>query len=62
MRHDWIFDVLADLHDYADRNGLAGLKAKVQETLVVARSEVAAAAEEDGDSVAPAPRSVRRAH
>lgn len=39
MRHDWILDVLTDMSLYADRNGLPGLKAKIEETLVVARIE-----------------------
>ena len=60
MRHDWIFDVLADLHRYADRNGLPGLRAKVEEALIVARLET------EGDADASDGllrfRSARRAH
>lgn len=42
MRHDWIFDVLTDLRSYAQKNGLPALAAQVEETLRVARAEVAA--------------------
>lgn len=40
MRHDWIFDVLADLRSYAEKNGLTGLAAQVEVTLRVARAEL----------------------
>lgn len=40
MRHDWIFDVLSDLHAYAETNDLPELARKVQETLTVARQVV----------------------
>jgi hypothetical protein len=40
-RHDWIFDVLSDLQDYAKANGLAELAASVAATLAVARRETA---------------------
>lgn len=43
MRHDWVFDVLSDLRDYADANQLPGLAAKVAETLTLAQQEIAAA-------------------
>ena len=59
MRHDWIFDVLADLCLYADHNGLPGLKAKVEETLIVARLEVGAAVG-DAEGGLPHFRSCRR--
>lgn len=42
MRHDWIFDVLADLRSYAVKNGLPELAAQVDVTLRVARDEIAA--------------------
>jgi hypothetical protein len=48
MRHDWIFDVLADMRSYALKNGLPELAAQVEATLCVARAEVAAAAVPDG--------------
>jgi len=47
MGHDWVFDVLQDLADYADRNGLPDLARKAEEALAVARAEVAKA-EDDG--------------
>ncbi|NUB44355.1 hypothetical protein GEU84_008170 [Fertoebacter nigrum] len=43
MRHDWIFDVLADLRSYAQKNRLTALAAQVEDTLRVARTEIAAA-------------------
>lgn len=60
MRHDWIFDILSDLHDYASRNDLPELALKVQETLVIARREVEAEAE--GGTTAGAFLHRRRAH
>lgn len=47
MRHEWVFEVLMDLADYAERNGLPRLARKVAETLAVARDEIAAA-QDDG--------------
>lgn len=40
MRHEWVFDVLTDLHAYALRNGLPGLAAKVEATLHEAHREI----------------------
>ena len=40
MRHDWIFDVLADLRAYADENDLPALAAQVAVTLRVADIEI----------------------
>lgn len=42
MRHAWIFDVLADLKLYAERNGLSATALKAAEALAVARAEVSA--------------------
>jgi hypothetical protein len=42
MRHDWIFDVLKDLHSYAQSNGLPALALKADEAMRVAQAEVAA--------------------
>lgn len=42
MSHEWIFDVLADLRAYADRNDLPEIAAKTDELLGVARAEIAA--------------------
>lgn len=54
MRHDWIFDTLSDLADYASRNDLPELARKVEETLVTARREIKVETE------APMPVFVRR--
>jgi hypothetical protein len=51
MSHDWIFDVLSDLHAYATRNDMPGLAARVLEALVAARREIAAA--DDGPEEPP---------
>lgn len=40
MGHDWVFELLRDLADYADRNGLPRLARKAAEALDVARDEV----------------------
>ncbi|MFN6924640.1 MAG: hypothetical protein ACK4P8_03235 [Tabrizicola sp.] len=45
MRHDWIFDVLSDLQDYAWQNDLPDLAMKVEEALAVALREVEVAPE-----------------
>jgi hypothetical protein len=59
MRHDWIFDTLSDLQDYARRNDLPELCLKLEETLVTARREIGAQADMDG----PVPISIcRQAH
>lgn len=50
MGHDWIFDVLRDLISYAQANGLPAVAAKAEETLKVAKVEVA------GLSAGPAPK------
>jgi hypothetical protein len=42
MRHDWVFDVLADLKSYAMANGLIALAAKADEALQVAVVEIEA--------------------
>jgi hypothetical protein len=42
MRHDWIYDVLSDLRDYAVANGLPELATSVELALVAARRETAA--------------------
>ena len=44
MGHDWVFDVLADLKSYAEANGLPELAAMADQTLAVARAEIAAQA------------------
>lgn len=40
MRHDWVFDVLADLRSYAQRNGLPRLAEQAELTLRTARDEI----------------------
>lgn len=51
MSHEWIFDVLADLRSYADKNGLQLVSEKTGELLAVARAEIAErAAREDEDT------------
>jgi hypothetical protein len=45
MRHDWIFDVLADLRVYALENDLPALAAQVTVTLQVADLEIGDQAE-----------------
>ena len=42
MGHDWILDVLTDLHAYSHANGLLALAAKVEEALRIARLEILA--------------------
>ncbi|MFN3578792.1 MAG: hypothetical protein ACK4TJ_17715 [Tabrizicola sp.] len=40
MSHDWVFDVLSDLLDYAKQNGLNRLAAKVSEAIDTAQQEL----------------------
>ncbi len=39
MKHEWVLDVLIDLHNYASRNSLTALEGKLLETIDVARHE-----------------------
>jgi hypothetical protein len=39
--YDWIYDVLGDVHAFAEANDLPDLAAKVQEALGVAKAELA---------------------
>lgn len=41
MGHEWVFEVLRDLADYADRNGMPRLARKAEEALATAREEIA---------------------
>jgi len=41
MANDWILDVLADLKTYAKKNGLPALADQLDETLLVAATEIA---------------------
>ena len=40
MGHDWVFDVLRDLKEYALANGLYGLAIKADEAMLVAVEEI----------------------
>jgi predicted transcriptional regulator len=48
--HDWIIDVLEDLRTYAKSNGMTDLARKTDETLDVARQEIADKAQSGGQS------------
>lgn len=52
MGHTWVFEVLADLRDYAKANGLTLIAAKVDELIVVARAELADRGAGSGDGSA----------
>lgn len=56
MRHDWIYDVLADLHAYASRNDLPGVARKIEDALQEVRRELA----EGENGAMPRPPSQRR--
>ena len=43
MTNDWILDVLADLKSYARKNDLPALADQLDETLLVAATEIASA-------------------
>lgn len=44
MGHDWVIEVLQDLADYAERNGLPLLARKAIEAFRAAREEIEASA------------------
>ena len=50
MRHDWILDVLADLHAYACENDLPAFADRIEEALGDLQREVACG----GEALAPA--------
>ena len=56
MRHEWIYDVLSDLHAYASRNDLPALARKIEDAIQEMRREMADA---DGHAV-PRPPPQRR--
>jgi hypothetical protein len=56
MNHDWIFEVLADLQAYAEKNGLPETAASAAEALAVARGEIAAIADGASDGAEPQDR------
>ncbi|MCG6902160.1 MAG: hypothetical protein LJE68_05710 [Rhodobacter sp.] len=41
MTHDWILDVLADLKNYAKKNGLSALADELDEATLIAAAEIA---------------------
>lgn len=41
MQHEWMLDVLADLRSYALSNGLAAVAEQLEDTRIVAMTEVA---------------------
>ena len=47
MRHDWIFDVLADLRSYAQKNNLPETAEGAEGLLRLVRAEVAARSSDD---------------
>ena len=51
MRHDWILDVLTDLHAYACRNELPGLADNVEAALDTALREISGQEEEEAVAV-----------
>ena len=56
MRHEWIYDLLSDLHAYASRNDLPALARKIEDAIQEMRRELA-----DGDGPAvPRPPPQRR--
>ena len=50
MSHEWIFDVLADLRSYAEKNGLSRLAERTDELLAVARAEISGRATQEEDT------------
>lgn len=53
MSHDWIRQVLRDLHDYALANNLPAIAAKAAETLLIAETELANCPEPEAFVAAP---------
>ena len=52
MKNDWILDVLADLRNFAQENGLPTLAASLEDTSLIAVAELSSA--EAGVQAAPA--------
>lgn len=50
MANDWIIDVLADLKTYAKKNGLSVLAKQLEETTLIAATEIASVQERAPDS------------
>lgn len=51
MRSDWILDVLCDLKRFAEANGLPKLAEQLDDTGIVALSEIASALEAEPNQV-----------
>lgn len=58
MRHEWIFDVLKDLRNYAQKNGLPAIATEAERALDVARQELAqqTATETAAETAATSPK------
>lgn len=56
MGQDWIFEVLADLRGFAERNDLPALAAQLQKTIAVAEAEIAACPQLSQSQRAHSPR------
>jgi hypothetical protein len=41
MAHEWIFEVLQDMRNYSQKNGLPALMEQLDEALRVAKTEIA---------------------
>ncbi len=48
MKYDWILDVLADLKTFANANGLDALAEQLDDTQLIAATEIASKAEKVG--------------
>ncbi|MCX7888994.1 MAG: hypothetical protein N2422_04600 [Rhodobacteraceae bacterium] len=46
MQYDWIIDVLSDLKTFAQSNGLSALAEQLDDSILVAATEIAQAEEE----------------
>lgn len=58
MRNEWILDVLADLQTFARDNGLSALAEQMNETRLVAATELALTGEGQSENECGATRSV----
>ena len=48
MKNDWIMDVLADLRTFSEANGLTALAEQLEDSMLVARNELASQSEGAG--------------
>ena len=51
MRSDWILEVLADLRDFAKANQLTLLAEQLEDTAIIALTEIASSSENTGSGV-----------